>query len=330
MLGVVALIAGSLGNGAWAATVPRSGSLRPAGPAVPAAGILLGAFVDLKGGWSGVQAAQDGVTTRERQLGRRLDIDHHFYPFDNPWPWPGPLEQWDRDNGRIPLVTWDGTQPKSIINGSQDAVLRDRARQVTAFRAPIFVRFSPEMNADWSAMNASRTGNDPSLFVRAWRHVVSVFRREGATNAIFVWSPNATDEPRTPWNHWTRYYPGDTYADWVGIDGYNWGSTLGGSWESFAAIMQPIYHDFGARKPIMIAETSSVERDGSSKARWITDARDWMKSHPAIAAFVWFDIAKERNWRIDSTAASFSAFRSLARDAYFTPVGRASLAASAP
>jgi beta-mannanase len=174
-------------------------------------------------------------------------------------------------------------------------------------------------------MNAIHTGRDASRFVLAWRRVVGVFREEGASNAIFVWAPNATDEPRASWNHWTAYYPGDRYVDWVGIDGYNWGSTVGGTWQSFSSIIRPIYSDYAARKPIMIAETSSVERDDASKAQWITNARAWMKAHPAVAAFVWFDIRKERNWRIDSTAASLRAFKTLAKDPYFTAAGRANL-----
>jgi hypothetical protein len=28
------------------------------------------------------------------------------------------------------------------------------------------------------------------------------------------------------------YYPGDTYVDWTGVDGYNWGKGNGG-WQSF-------------------------------------------------------------------------------------------------
>jgi hypothetical protein len=69
----------------------------------------------------------------------------------------------------------------------------------------------------------------------------------------------------------------------------------------------------------MIAETSSVEsvRDPSAKAAWIADAAEWTKAHPAVAALVWFDTRKERNWRTDSSARTRAAFRRLANDPYF-------------
>jgi Glycosyl hydrolase family 26 len=292
----------------------RSGDL------VPARGALLGAFTDLDGGWAGTRAAQRGVTLRESQLGRVYRIDHHYYPFDNPWPWPGSLERWDRAHGRIPLVTWQGADPDRIARGSLDRVIRDRARRVRAFGAPIFVRFAAEMNGLWSPMNASRTQRDPSRYVAAWRHVVDVFRDAGASNAVFVWCPNAVDDPAADWNHWTNYYPGDGYVDWVGIDGYNWGDRGPWSpWESFGAIMQGVYDDYAGRKPIMIAETSSVESssDPSAKASWIAAAGDWTKSHPAVAALVWFDTRKERNWRVDSSSPTRAAYRRLANDPYF-------------
>jgi hypothetical protein len=316
-------------SGQSRALEPATASRR-AGPGqlVPARGALLGAFTDLDGGWAGAEAAQRGVTLRESQLGRVYDLDQHFYPFDNPWPWPGPLERWDRSLGRIPLVTWQGADANSIASGSLDAVVHDRAARVRDFGAPIFVRFAAEMNGSWSPMNASRTGNDPSRYVAAWRHVVDVFRQTGASNAVFVWCPNAIDDPVADWNHWTAYYPGDGYVDWVGIDGYNWGNpgpwSPWSSWESFGAIMRGIYDDYAARKPIMIAETSSVESAGdpSAKASWIADAGEWTKTHPAVAALVWFDTDKERDWRLDSSPQARAAYWRLANDAYFKTPSR--------
>ena len=69
----------------------------------------------------------------------------------------------------------------------------------------------------------------------------------------------------------------------------------------------------------MIAETSSVESssDPSAKASWIAAAGDWTKSHPAVAALVWFDTRKERNWRVDSSSPTRAAYRRLANDPYF-------------
>lgn len=49
--------------------------------------------------------------------------------------------------------------------------------------------------------------------------------------------------------------PGDDYVDWVCVDGYNWGNTDGGSWQSFADVFKDIYPKVASKnKPILIGE----------------------------------------------------------------------------
>ena len=57
----------------------------------------------------------------------------------------------------------------------------------------------------------------------------------------------------------------------------------------------------------MIAETSSSEL-GGSKARWITDLFGYLSAQPDVVGLVWFHIAKEADWRVDSSTASVEAF----------------------
>jgi beta-mannanase len=137
----------------------------------------------------------------------------------------------------------------------------------------------------------------------------------------WVWAPNADSHPGgidvTSWNNWRQYYPGDGYVDWVGIDGYNWGSL--DSWQTPTSIFSPVYNDYASHKPIMIAETSSVE-SGGSKSAWIGQLGSWMTSHHAAAALVWFDTdlsSSGIDWRVDSSTSSFNAFRTLAKSSYF-------------
>ena len=40
---------------------------------------------------------------------------------------------------------------------------------------------------------------------------------------------------------------------------------------------------------------------------------------PAIKALVWFDMNKETDWRIESSAAARDAFVTMAKDSYFNP-----------
>jgi hypothetical protein len=282
---------------------------------IPTRGVMLGAFSQS----DGLDVAAS-TARLERQMGRPLRIASHYYNWDDVFP--GAPERRDARLGRLSMVTWWGVSLARITSGAEDAVIRARARSVRAFGRPVFVRWGAEMNGDWYAWSGSRNGGDPSLFVRAWRHIHRIFDRAGVRNAIWVWAPNAQSRPGgidiSSWNNWRHYYPGDAYVDWVGIDGYNFGPTVG-PWEPFGEIAGPVYADYARRKPIMIAETSSVEQ-GGDKAAWIEQARSWVKSHRAVHAFVWFDTNRSStgiDWRVDSSPASLDAFRRLARDPFF-------------
>ncbi len=311
---------------------------RPTGPLVPATGVLLGAFVDRTGSWQGNEAALLEVAAREKLLRRRLTINHHFYAWSDTFP--SGLEQADVAAGRVPLVSWQGTSLRKITDGSQDDLIRTRARAVRALGRPMFLRWAWEMNGNWSPAdgthnNTPGTHDGPEKYVAAWRHIRTIFREEGATNAVWVWCPNATDTPAEPWNTAAKYYPGDAWVDWVGVDTYNWGKLRTWStWQSLATGVKPFQEAYGDRKPIMVAETSSAQ-DAGSKARWVEQLRREVPTAlPSVAALVWFDVDKEEDWRIDSAPDVLAAVRSLAADPYFAavppPVSQASPTSPTP
>ncbi|WP_291056034.1 hypothetical protein [Herbiconiux sp.] len=65
-------------------------------------------------------------------------------------------------------------------------------------------------------------------------------------------------------------------------------------------------------KPIIIGETASAE-EGGSQAEWIADIPPTLRgSFPDIRALVWFDVDKERDWRIRSSEDSLATFRDFA------------------
>ena len=57
----------------------------------------------------------------------------------------------------------------------------------------------------------------------------------------------------------------------------------------------------------MLAEVASTEL-GGSKPTWISSLFSWLATQPDVGTFVWFDHAKETDWRIDSSAESAAAF----------------------
>ena len=69
---------------------------------------------------------------------------------------------------------------KSIADSQQDTYLRTYALAVRAYGKPVILSFGHEMNGTWYSWGAGHVS--PKDFVAAWRHVVDVFRAEGALN----------------------------------------------------------------------------------------------------------------------------------------------------
>ena len=63
-------------------------------------------------------------------------------------------------------------------------------------------------------------------------------------------------------------------------------------------------------KPVIVAETGSSET-GGDKAAWIEESffRTIPEQMPRVAAVIWFNDAKERDWRVNSSQASLEAWR---------------------
>ena len=283
---------------------------------VPDSGVLFGAFVGT--------GTLDGF---ESTLGRTVAINHTFVGWTDDYTTmlPGLAA-----GGRIPLVTWEawennvGAPLTDIIGGTYDAMIMARATAAKAFGQRFFLRWGHEMNGNWYPWGGANNGADTTAtmtFITAYRHVHDLFVAAGATNVLWIFCPNVDSVPGDSWNQWQNYYPGDDYVDWVGLDGYNWGTVQSTStWQSFSTIVSRIYAGLAAKgKPIIIPETASTEM-GGDKAAWIAAILPALKTtFPAIKAFVWFQMNKETDWRVDSSPASQAAFITMVTDPYFNP-----------
>ena len=268
----------------------------------PASGALLGLFY-----------GAGSVAETSKKLGRALPVHLTYYAWDADWN--GSVTKADLVAGRIPLVNWEphNVDFHKIINGSLDTTIISRAKGAKALGQKFFLDFAAEMNGDeaWG-------GNNPTLYVAAYRHIHDIFTTAGATNVVWAWCPNVTDIDGS--NRATMdYYPGDSYVDWTGVDGYNWGTKNGG-WQSFQQVFESIYPLLAAkRKPIIIGEMSSAEA-GGNQGKWIDEIIPTLKtSFPLIKCVIWFDINKEADWRISSSRDSESAFFRMAKDPFFSP-----------
>ena len=310
--------AGSGGSGAGGSGAGGGGAGSNGASAllVPAQGALLGAFVGT-GTLAGFEA----------ELGRKVAINHNFVGWTDDFT---TMLSGLATGGRIPLVTWEawensvGAPLTDIIGGTYDSMITARAQAVKAFGQKFFLRWGHEMNGNWYPWDGANNGANlaaTTTFISAYRHIHDLFVAAGATNALWVFCPNVDSVPGDSWNQWQNYYPGDAYVDWMGLDGYNWGTVQSTStWQTFHTIVSRIYPSLAAKgKPIMIPETASTEL-GGDKAAWIAGILPSLEAmFPGIKALVWFQMNKETDWRIDSSPASQAAFVPMANDPYFNP-----------
>jgi hypothetical protein len=206
-------------------------------------------------------------------------------------------------HGALTLVQID---PKNvslakIAAGRYDPYLRSYAAAVKDFRAQVVLSFGHEMNGNWYSWSNRHT--PAKVFVAAWKHVVTVFRDAGATNATWLWTVNVIDQHNTipivspkPW------WPGRGYVDWVGIDGYYYQSSQDFS-QVFGPTVAAVRELTG--DPILISETGVAPSAGQPAK--ISDLFNGVRSF-GLMGFVWFDENTQgRVWRINSPAA-FQAF----------------------
>ena len=258
-----------------------------------------------------------------------------------PFPVAAARALWEE--GILPHYTWEPwttslgpTDPgqislQDIVDGQWDAYIRDRAREFASVGSPILVRWGHEFNGNWYPWGVANNGQDPALYVRAYRHVVDLARRTGARNVQWVWAYNNGPAPDEPWNDPALAYPGDRYVDWVGIDGYNWGfgpswDPTGDRWGSFDATFSAAYDKVRAiapRRPVMLGEFASTE-DGGDKAAWLAEMDERLRSgaYPDLKLLTYFDTFKEEPWSAESSPAARAAFVAWARKRYMKGRGR--------
>ncbi|HCA78516.1 MAG TPA: hypothetical protein DEP53_02160 [Bacteroidetes bacterium] len=238
----------------------------------------------------------------------------------------------------IPHVTWEpwvNGYPfplDGIISGTYDSYIIGYANAVKSWAKPLFIRVGHEMNGDWYPWGGKNNGggtlggfgdpakaDGPERFIASFRRVRRLFDSVGVTNVSWIWCPNNGSAPAEPWNQPENFYPGDDVVDWIGLDGYNWGTSQTWSgWVSFYDTFKDIYSKFTSlSKPMMIGEFASAEV-GGDKGKWIRDAYLFNKLiFPRVKAITWFNINKETDWRINSTGSALSGYQAAISDPYY-------------
>ncbi len=245
--------------------------------------------------------------------------DYVMFYRDLKRPYPKSVIQCITDQGATPIISlelwhWHTQKPEltDIITGKYDDEFQTWAAAAKKHGQRVLWRFGFEFNGDWFTWSL-----DPKAYVKAWRHVHDIFKKSGANNVEWVWAPNLVSCPNTPENNMHLYYPGDSFVDWVGVDGYNFGDhhDKWHKWESFETLFEDVLDDLEKhypRKRLMIAEFASADAKPKLRATWIREAYAFLQTRPEVRAVIWFNLDKrregEQNWRIDSSPESLAAF----------------------
>jgi beta-mannanase len=251
-----------------------------------------------------------------------------------------PVISWNPFDADGPKVDQPAYRLSKILNGNFNGYIDGWANGLAAYGNPVFLNFAHEMNGNWVPWGVDVNGNQTGDFVKVWRQIHDRFNAKGARNVRWVWMPNVTFRGAPA--SLDDVYPGDNYVDWIGMDGYNWGTSVywescpcQSSWQTFGDVFDKTYNKLLdlTDKPIMIGETASSE-EGGNKAHWIKDAlqQQLPEAYPQIRAFTWFNKkatgldtnqhgevvhTAKVDWRVESSSASLDAFSSAVNSSYF-------------
>ncbi len=191
-----------------------------------------------------------------------------------------------------------------IARGDFDAAIANWRNHVKGYldlpggpQRTVIVAPLPEHNGSWTEY-----GCDPANFKLAYRKFVDAFRSAGIdeTRVRFAWVPNGATSLGC--GSLADYYPGDAWVDVIGISAYNFGYCLG-PYETPSQAMDPfldqIRSSITTTKPVVISQTASSRAAcGGDQSVWVRTMAQHLAARGDVSGFVWFNIAKETDWRV--------------------------------
>ena len=222
--------------------------------------------------------------------GAGTNLSATYLAWEADWPtYAAPFVAECNSNGLVPFVelepwNWDQSAIlfSAITGGTYDSQLEGYGTAIAATGKPCILTFAHEMNVSgqypWSQGD---TGSGPgggaltaAEWVAGWKYVHDKVNSTAAGYAIWMWACSAYTGGTTisP----AAYWPGFSYVDMVGIDGYpntQYGDSLG----TFTGQIEPtvsIIRGLGWTEPIFISETNlaaMVASGGESITDFVAD-----------------------------------------------------------
>lgn len=193
-----------------------------------------------------------------------------------------------------------GSLLADVVAGKYDAAIRTICTDIHSFGRPVFVRWGQEME-NVTGRYPWATPNGPA-YVAAYRHFVDQCRLT-ASGVFYVWSPTGD-------NGLDKYWPGQTYVDYVGISVFgfpdydlrNYGKVL-----SFAQVFGAKYDSVREyAKPLMVAEMGVTGSAKYQKA-WLEDGLRAARAYPELRTLVYFNsVDSPQAWGSDYPVPDWS------------------------
>ena len=282
-----------------------------------------------EGAYLGAYVYQDTLINGSMHEFNRLTGKKHAsfflyvgYGQDFPQKWVEQVKQ----AGAIPHISWEPNNGLDEVKN--DTYLREFAKKAREAGVPIFLRFASEMNGTWAAYSG-----DPQKYIEKWRLVHDVMEEE-APNVIMVWTvftfPQATIK---------KYYPGDEYVDWVGVNIYN--VVYHNNNKNFSAwhedpleLLDYVYDNYSHKKPIQISEfgaTHYTTTDGKYYEDFAIDKISRMYNglktkYPRVKSIFYFNVnnlinapkgRRINNYALTDNENILKNYRELVKDKHF-------------
>jgi hypothetical protein len=259
------------------------------------------------GPWSSTLPGDTWDTFEAHSGGKTMSLIHYGQPapWRQAWSSAPASDGWNRH--AIPVIDMDTTIDNSGNHTISDQTIANGTATINGqtfdswwtqwFTAaknwghPFFFIPDVEMNGQWEPYSPFQLNNTPASFVAMWQHMHDLANSVGATNVTWVWCPNIDPSSASSiYRPLTNLYPGNSYVDWVGLDGFNMGSSMTFD-QLFSSSVSNINSITGSSKPFMISQISATPNALPSKAAWVSDTLAQLQTakYSQIKALVWFN-----------------------------------------
>jgi Glycosyl hydrolase family 26 len=184
--------------------------------------------------------------------------------------------------------------PYNSVTYDLQAQIDDWGQALVSYGKPCMMRIGFEFN--------NNAGYHAYDYVTAYRKIVDGIRAQGATRVAFVWCW----EPSGPADYLDvdmtlgpKWYPGDSYVDWWGIDMFTYSTyfATGGAFTAKAAAFLAAADSHGY--PVAAQEVSpgtlDILPDGPGEngatcvSTWFTPFFAWLAANPGVKQFAWIN-----------------------------------------